>query len=103
MIKIFQNWFTSFRSRKKLEYVQGKPIKILLNNTLENPYDFFILANETTNWYDIIMICPKCKEPIGLSNHTISIIKRKITVDPSIECMSCGAHFFIKDNETLFV
>lgn len=49
--------------------------------------------------YSAIVICPKCKMKLSLLRHTIS---NDGTVSPSLVCLGCDFHDFIKlDNWSL--
>lgn len=50
--------------------------------------------------------CPKCGMVHALTEHDITWIDEiTVTIDPSIQCTNpnCDAHFYIKNNEIIYV
>ena len=105
-LNFIKNYLFSFkRIIKPLSMVKGSTITIINTNKIENSNDFHIMPDLLNNRYDAFLVCPKCKEMIPVtSNHTKIIDKAgKITLEPSVLCEDCFAHFFVRKNIIYFV
>jgi len=79
-------------------------ITILEHKTATKPLEFTLWPQ----WPDKIIsyiMCPKCNQNILIStNHTVTINQDgKITIDPSVLHVSCGAHFWVNENNVSHV
>jgi uncharacterized protein YbaR (Trm112 family) len=62
-------------------------------------------------WYQFwVVTCPVCGNPINLHTenlggdppfHTVEVKEGRVTVNPSIGCPHCKAHYFIRDGKII--
>ena len=98
--------FTSFipKLNNKKQLLKHDTITILEHKTATKPLEFTLWPQ----WPDKIIsyiMCPKCNQNILIStNHTVTINQDgKITIDPSVLHVSCGAHFWVNENNVSHV
>lgn len=51
----------------------------------------------------LVLACPDCRKVHWCNNHTMTWNKQNntITLEPSLICSGCQAHFWIKDSEII--